>query len=67
MPAAKFGLGILGLTQPVQLVGNAYQDEPDVGYDGEQHLAQRLRLLHGQRFAGLPVLGQRELIELLYS
>ncbi len=41
-----------------QLLGDANQHEPRIGHDGKQHLAKRLGLLHGERFARLPVRGQ---------
>ncbi len=57
----------LGGSQSEQLFGNAYQHQAHVGDDGQQHLAQRLGLLHRQRFSRLPVLWQRELMQMLQA
>ena len=54
----------LGVAEPKQLFGDAYQDEPRVRDDRQQHSSQRIRLLGCQGFARLPVVRQCELPKL---
>ena len=46
------------------MFGNSHHDQPRVRHHGEQHFAQRLRLLHGKRLAWLPVGRKREASQL---
>ncbi len=55
---------LFGVPQPVDLFADPGDDESGIGNHGQQHLAQSLGLLCGQRFARAPVCRQREAPEL---